>query len=218
MDAWSAKLGAMAAEWRGLQQHWRTQLVRWERCRLELESEEAVLRDQGQWTHGRCDYLGVLGKQRDELAHSRIVAWLLDPCAHHGFGVRVLRDVVAQAFGEVNADLRRARTRCEVALFGARLDIVVEAPGLCLVIENKVDAEEAEGQCDHYRDQLGRADARFMLLSPDGRRARTETAFVPLSYPQLKTILARALTDTPKGACGRHVAEDYLSTLTEEFS
>ena len=98
-----------------------------------------------------------------------------------------------------------------------RLDIVVEAPGLYLVIENKVDAEEGDGQCSYYCDHVQRPDARFILLSPDGRRAREAEAFEPLRFTQLAAILRQSLTDASNVAPGRRIAEDYLSTLNTEF-
>ena len=74
------------------------------------------------------------------------------------------------------------------------MDIVVEAPGLYLVIESKVDAEEA-GQCYYYSQHLS-ADALCVLLSPDGRlpaapKSSTEcdpetvNRFKPLRYSQV---------------------------------
>ena len=230
MSTIDAKFAALQTEWLTVRRHVREDIARWESCFGELEKEEAKLRDEGRWTHGRDDFLGVLGGHRDELTHSRMVAWLLDPCARHGLGSRVLAGVIQAAFGSSCdvSGLERAVTRREVPLVDGRLDIVVTAPGLYLVIENKVDAEEAEGQCAYYSEHLP-PDARCILLSPDGRVAKTRIGvheaeaeatndFQPLRYAQLAAILHQALAVVTNVASGRSVAENYLKTLKREFS
>lgn len=215
----AAKFAAMQAEWLVLRRKLQASTTRWEQTFAELEREEARLRDDGLWLHGREDFLGVLGWQRDELAHSRVVAWLLDPCARHGLGSRVLAGLLEEVFGSARSvlNLGRARTTCEVPLLDGRLDIVVKAPGLYLVIENKVDAEEGDEQCAYYSRHLS-ADAICILFSPDGRQSNAESSFRPLRYAQFAGVLRRALAGTTKQGPGRRIAEDYLQTLETEFS
>lgn len=212
-----AKFAAMLEEWSLLRRDAsRGEVERWERKFDELREEEWRLRDEGKWLHGRSDFLGVLRRQRDELAHPRMIAWLLDPCAYHGLGTRVLRGVVEKVFGpESGSRFERARTMCEVPLVDGRLDIVVEGAGFYLVIENKVDALEAEEQCAYYSRHLP-TEARCILLSPDGRTAGGATTFKSLRYTELASILREALAASPDGA-GRRVAECYLDTLDREF-
>jgi hypothetical protein len=210
---------AMQAEWRAVCDHARADVGFWEQRFVGLAREEAQLRDSGRWIHGRADYLGVMGKHRDELMHSRMIAWLLDPCARHGLGPRVLAGLLTDVFPD-SCELRgleRARTRCEVPLEEGRLDIVVESPGLYLVVENKVDAEEGDGQCAYYYEHVRRPDARFILLTPDGRKARGAEAFRPMRFTQLAAILRRALADVSSEGSGRQIVADYLSTLSMEF-
>lgn len=219
MSVIEAKFSVMQTEWLAARTNLRTNVGHWERRLIQLAQEENRLRDDGRWIHGRDDYLGVLGRHRDELAHSQMIAWLLDPCARHGLGTRVLAGILEKVYGTSGAlsELQRARIRCEVPLADKRLDIVVEAPGLYLVIENKVDAEEGVGQCAYYCEHVQHPDPRFILLSPDGRRARAAEAFMPLRFTQLAAILRRALADATSEGSGRRIAEDYLSTLSMEF-
>lgn len=230
MSTIEAKFAALQSEWLTVCHHVREDIAQWEFRFGELEEEEIKLRDEGRWTHGRDDYLGVLGRHRDELAHSRMIKWLLDPCARHGLGTRFLAGVIQTAFGSSCdvSGLERAVTRCEVPLVDGRLDIVVEAPGLYLVIENKVDAAEAENQCAYYAEHLP-PDAWCILLSPDGRLAKASLSthetdaevtneFQPLQYAQLAAILEEALVGTTSVTSGRSVAEHYLKTLKREFS
>ena len=211
----------LGAEWREIQRNRHTTAGHWETKLHVLRAEEGRLRDSGSWVHGRSDYLGVLGRHRDELAHSRMLAWLLDPCARHGLGTRVLAGVLRHASPDATLPLglERVNVFTEVVLGDGRLDIVVDAPSLYLVIENKVDAHEGEGQCAYYVEHVQRADARFMLLSPDGRGSRDTPEFTPLRFSQVAQILAAALRDAPDASDlgGRRIASDYLDTLRMEF-
>lgn len=213
-----AKFASMIAEWSvanelsvGLPAHWEQKFV-------ELQTDELRLRDAGRWIYGRDDFLGVLGRHRDELTHSRMIAWLLDPCAPHGFGTSILEELLATLHGHspVAPGLARVRTRCEVQLVDGRLDVVVEGPGLYLVIENKVDADESDEQCTYYSQHL-RLDSLCILLSPDGRESRTASTFKPLKYSKFADIIDQAMTRSPRSSNGREIVEDYLRTLRREF-
>jgi hypothetical protein len=220
-----ARRAALAQEWSSLASRGAVDIGRWEAAVERLRAEEHGLRAEGHWTRGRDDLLGVLGLHRDEVRHSRAIAWLLDPSAHHGLGTRVLAGLLATLFPDdasPPAALALARPRCEVPLLDGRLDIVVDAPGLHLVIENKVDAPEGPGQCEYYERHIQRPDARFVLLSPDGREARTaepgvRSGFRPLRYATLARLLDDALRSGPANARGRAAAEEYLRTLKREF-
>jgi hypothetical protein len=218
MNTNEAKFAELQKEWFTARRQVHENVQHWEDRFEELREEENKLRDEGRWIHGRDDFLGVLGWPRDELAHSRIIKWLLDPCARHGLGTRVLAGVIQKVFGSSYhvPRLERAVADCEVSLVDGRLDIVVDAPELYLVIENKVDADET-GQCAYYAEHL-RADARCILLSPDGREATATNKFKPMRYADLAEILQRVLAEVAIGASGRRVAEDYLQTLKREFS
>ena len=179
------------------------------------------LRAHGAWTHGRDDTFGILGIERSEIRHSAAIAWLFDPCGRHGLGDCVLAGFLHSAFGEEQFDgLTHARVRCEVAEADCRADIIVEAPGLKLVVENKVDADEGPRQCDTLFERF--VGARHVFLTPNGRAPETATgaaaaAFRTVSYRDLRKILQRSLLNRPSDGPGRHVAEDYLRTLKREF-
>ena len=218
----------LESEWRRIGDCSRALVADWEREIDNVASDERRLRSEGRWVRGRDDFLGVLGLHREEVRHSKIIAWLLDPCAPHGLGARVLAGVLRSAFGDevlaaLHEGLGSATPSCEVARGDARIDILVEAPGLTLVIENKVDALEGEGQCDAYFELFGRdPGARFILLTPTGRRPTSATCsaqeeFKTLGYGALRRIIRAALDQAPAGAGGRPIAEDYIRTLKQEF-
>jgi hypothetical protein len=213
---WEVAMGEIAREWRQIEQRTHACVASWTERLEGMTREEDALRAAGRWVRGRTDWLGVLGKQRDELVHSRMIAWLLDPCRPHGLGSRLLKAIAAEVSGEEVRDLERARVRCEVPVGEGRIDILVtREPDFHLLIENKVDADEASDQCRYYREHAEYPGARFVFLTPDGRRASDE-AFVCLSYRRLSALLAQVLRDAP-GAAARHIAEEYLRTLSQEF-
>jgi len=202
----------------------------WERALGMVEAEERRLRSEGKWARGRDDFMGVLGIHRAEIRHSRILAWLLDPCGRHGLGTQLLRALLAKTTnpgGDSDGGgaglLEEATSQCEVPIEGGRLDIVVEAPGLYLVIENKIDALESKRQCEHYFRTVSQPERRFLLLAPERRVLRTESqdvhdAFGICTYAELAVFLEEALGRGLAEASGRAVALDYLKTLRREFS
>lgn len=213
------QFSTIAQEWLALESRSLADVQRWQHRLAALLTEEEGLRDAGRWVHGRTDFLGVVGKHRDELVHSRLIGWLLDPCGHHGLGSSVLSAVLAAA-GLTPASpnlLCRARVRLEVPVAEGRLDIVVEAPGLYLVIENKVDASEGPGQCAYYVENVQHAFKCFILLTPDGRAADDAPVVRPLSYAAFARLLESAIAESSSSGDGRAVAVDYLRTLRMEF-
>lgn len=224
MTAMERAVSAMEATFSEMENEWRSDRTHthapgcalWEEQFDNLQREKWRLVEEGLWIHGRSDLLGVLGLERDELTHSRMIAWLLDPCARHGLGIRVLGGILELFQRPSDASLEQVRITREVSLLDSRLDIVVKAPRFHLVIENKIDAQEGAEQCATYSKHL--PDALCILLSPDGRQSNTESTFRPLRYAQLAAILRRALSETTNAESGRRVAEDYLLTLETEFA
>lgn len=214
-------------EWNGLASRTTVDLAHWPRVFDGMLADELHLRSDGRWTRGRDDFMGVLGIERAEVRHSRLIAWLLDPCGRHGLGSSFLVQLLSKAMspGEIESirpALAGASSSCEVPIEGGRLDIVVEAAGLYLVIENKVDAPEADRQCEYYFDTVTRAGRRFVFLTPDSRPLRTERedlreAFATCLYADLANMLEHALRSGDPNAAGRTVATEYLRTLRKEF-
>ena len=208
-------------EWRSLSEDPRATLDRWDAALERIAADEEALRARGSWVHGREDAFGVLGIERAELRHSAMIGWLLDPCGRHGFGPKILAALLKHAFPSEAFDrLAVARVQCEVARGDCRADIVVTWPGGSLVIENKVDAEEGERQCDILFEQF--SGARFILLSPKGRPpvsagGAASVAFQNLSYGTIRAVLAGVLQGARCDSVARQLAANYVVTLEKEF-
>jgi hypothetical protein len=228
IGAWQTRLDAARAEWRGA----RNVPLHFDRLASVKAEAEAII-DAGLWTSGPDDLLGVLGRRRDELAHSRVIGWLLVPTNRHGLGRRVLQGLLDHvwpgeallAHGPVIVELEEPRQAADEdgVMRAARADIVVRGETLCLVIENKVDAAEQPDQCERlywaFADQAD--DTRYLFLTRTGRpptTTRSPTATVAwrsIGYRDLRAILTVAIRDAERDAAstGPSSAIQYLATL-----
>lgn len=233
VDQWRSCLTELVVVWDQViagaqdERQWRRrqQVSLWRESFARLEARQTELQLAGRWLGGRADMLGIIGYSRRETVHSAMVAWLLDPTRRHGLGIAFLERILARCFpDEAFQGLEKARTECEVARDGPRVDIVVWAPDWTIVIENKVDAAENPGQCDAYFSAFAEdPDPHFVFLSPSGKRPRTATgdaaeAYRSLSYSGVIECLTEALRETAdSGVTGHAVAAQYLASLREEF-
>ena len=220
-------MAGAAAEWRAAVASRRVDVEAWERLASECAREQADLVSRGMWVSGPSDLMTVLGAQRNELAHSNVVAWLLSPAGRHALGNRLLLRLLEEGWsgpafpsppGEVVVVDR------EIVTGTRRADVVVRVDGVILVIENKVDAPESPGQCeDLYRLWLGAGpDVRFLLLSPSGRppqstrSAEAAEAWRSMSYRSLVAALELVAEHPGRGGSSAALRQ-YASTLVRAF-
>lgn len=199
----------------------------------ETKRQAEELIDTGRWSSGPADMLSVLGRQRDELTHSRLIGWLLIPTGRHGLGRAFLRaflDAVwpGEAFmasGPVTVEIETTASALDEdgQFRGARADIVVRGNDVTVVIENKLDAGEQPDQCErlYWSWAADPGDTRWLFLTPTGRPPVTATstaaraAWRTMSYAQLHTALNVALDQSqPTAAAGRPAVLQYLATLS----
>ena len=219
----------MDAEWQGIVQQSPaadTNVAAWNAEMERLCREHDALARSGRWVIGSDDLLSVIGRARYEVYHSAVIAWLLNPLGKHGLGTALLEALLGECGIGAVPDLHLARPEVEVQRGDTRADIVVFAPGMTLVIENKVDAGEQDRQCDRLHEKFeAEPGAVFVFITPTGRAPSTATGersnhWTNLSYRRLAELLERALDDSAaKGAAttGRATAQGYLVTLRREF-
>ncbi len=108
----------------------------------------------------------------DEMRLSKILAWLLNPHQTHGqrgLFLRLFLEAVGLKAHSENYD--RASVLTEVTIKDGRLDIVVSAPNLWIVIENKPWAGDQDNQLERYfahLDGIGTHDKKVVYLTPKG--------------------------------------------------
>lgn len=231
LEADESQIARLAAEWCAIvaeeQEHGTAEATAWEARVAELRAEHEALLRNGAWVGGPDDTLSILGIGRKELYHSALLAWLLDPQGRHGLGSGFLESLLRRCTSDPpTSEIHLARPALEVTRGDARADIVVTGPGLCLVIENKVDAGEQPRQCDRIFESFEREPgALFVFLSPSGRAPETATgsaqkAFQKMSYADIASMLRGALERVlAKGETGhgREVVSNYIATLERQF-
>jgi hypothetical protein len=188
-DEWSAVLASSASD--------EAVPADWAQSMDSMRREAASLRDQGRWRGGRRTLMHALGIQHSEVYLTAGLAWLLDPDGWHGLGSKVLSGLLGQ-LGLPSAIDYPVRVAVEETRSGGetRADLVVRMPGLTLLIESKVYAEEQPEQCDRLADAWATEQPVLVFLTLDGRPpgtdSTTEGRWHRLAWPQVAAVIAAA--------------------------
>ena len=164
-----------------------------------LLAEEKARRQQ---TAERFDVFEALRVDGYEMYHSRFIAYLLNPIAHHDQGDAFLNSFLkCLGLNFCPTSVRGASVETEAGLDSyGRIDIRIRlANGQIILIENKVDAQEDHCQLARYQKWLQRQDAppkfphQLVFLTPEGRRpesTRRPEKVICLSYLRLADWMA----------------------------
>jgi hypothetical protein len=156
---------------------------------------------------------------------SKILAWLLDSAGTHGQGSHFLGAFLRwlePPWGDLGTTEVRVETEFVIAA-GRKIDILLQAQGWTLAVENKPDAEDQPDQVDGYLAHLDRQGGprALLYLSGDGsppsersisvaaqaaRQSRGE--LLVKGYPELLPWL-----ETCKGLC----RADRVAVFLDEF-
>ncbi len=182
----------------------------------------------------RFNIFSVLRATNNELRHSNILAWLLQPNESHGLGDRFLRrwlmNLVRGATRErapTLAEIDSAEIRSvEVLREWRHIDVLVrirlhdeEHPWI-IAIENKVDATQGDDQLATYRRRVDDAfsDARRLLVFLTMfEEEPADGSWISADYATLAAVL-RAVVDENSERVGsqpRVLIENYLQTVRE---
>ncbi len=169
---------------------------------------------------------------RLETAHTRVLAWLLDPDKEHGFGTALLAALLRRVVGVPRSDgLGEVRLASEVMIGKSeamgRLDVLAAGTwgsadhgGWVLVIEAKINAWESERQLDKYDEWIdshaaGRETHR-VFLTPDGREPESGCdEWTALSFLELVNAFRKVyggLRQKP----GFHFLRFYLAGVLQD--
>jgi hypothetical protein len=170
--------------------------------------------------------------ENEEIRHSNTLAWLLNPNESHGLGDSVLRRVLSNILlGSEAPLLRLSSARVElmdlsdVAVFReeSHIDILVidNKEHWVLLIENKIHANEGQGQLARYRERIAKEYPKHELLrvflTLEGRLAEGDGAadYVPYGYTQFLGVLS-VLFEQKRSQLAEPVSvflEQYIDTL-----
>jgi hypothetical protein len=174
-------------------------------------------------------FLHVLGIKH-ETAHTKLLAWLLDPNADHGLGSEFLKGFCRLALGK-DIDLAGAVVDAECVQIESRPDIVVRTARHYIAVENKThECAFRESQiAKHIRGarRLCNSDGSspfIVLLIPDRERAGAPdfSASLPhcdrqrLDWRQVIALLNRVSTAAPKDAHARAFIPVYVDYVERE--
>lgn len=188
----------------------------------------------------------ALGKERDELTHSDLVALLFDPernrtahvaLKHFLSDVRAALDSLETKEEEGHERLLRVlttldsedRTSVRVHRELFFIDIVLEIKAgnekLVLAIENKIDALERKRQIADYQDTLltkyPSRDGIIVFLTPEGRPPGSATSSnvpcVSLGYDSVQSVIRRAQQTPALGARDWIALEELARHIKEEI-
>lgn len=176
-----------------------------------------------QWST-KFDAIEFLGRSRDELFHSRFLAWLLDPKGKHETGTYFLENFLRKTLEQAKAlaigkaaspEIEEADwTETHVQLewhhkadgHPGFLDILLVNKGekfLC-AIENKVFSSEHSGQLRRYRTALDKKfpedfTRHYVFLSPGGmppEQKEEQKHWVPETYATILELVEDTLEKT----------------------
>lgn len=172
---------------------------------------------------------------RWEKAHTRTLAWLLDPRKddEHGFGNTLLAALLGHLAGRDHFDrLQVERVVGEHFLDGSagegRLDVLAEGEWenmgervrWTLVIEAKIGASEGEGQLDKYDEWLdlhaGDRETYRVFLTPDARPPKTGCEeWKAFSFLELVKTFRKVYGEL-RHAPGFHFLRFYLAGVLQD--
>ncbi len=152
---------------------------------------------------GRFNIFEAVGMSRQEVKHSRFLAFLLDPAAPHGLGPTFLEWFLQETLAGAGA-AQLAVTPLDLHLWDLE-DTLVEAERqsvdilitnakrkFVVIVENKVNIGEHSDQLRRYRELMTRQYPGYsvvcLLLTPDGDDPSDEN-YIPVSYGQVATLV-----------------------------
>lgn len=166
---------------------------------------------------------------RLETAHTRTLAWLMNPEGEHGFGSCLL-EALLQRVSNRAGEVRVEHVASEFPISGSgetgRLDVLAEGTweeeprgGWILAVEAKVDAGEGKDQLTRYEAWLrnhaaGRTVYRVFLTPGRTPESATEE-WEMLSYLELVRIF-RVVYPKLRAAPGFHFLRFYLAGVLQD--
>lgn len=183
----------------------------------------------------------ALRADQNELKHSNMLAWLLDPEESHGlddlFVRRWLMRVLYQAslgsakpVGWVSPvavdvlDIDRIEVHREQDNIDLLFTIHTRTGGMWTVcIENKVNSKQGDDQLQRYFESVERrystSERRLYIFLTRSAEAPAHAEFIPVTYHDVSLVLASCLDErgSSMGAEPRLLAQHYHQLLAEDF-
>ena len=158
----------------------------------------------------------ILNLNRQEIRHSAMLAWLLNPQANHGLGIAPLKILLLQLVDSLSEndrinflltistlDSSDVDVTTESDTKTGRIDILIEMDSFVIGIENKIDTKDARGQLSKYatymKQQFPNKLSCLIYLTPEGAAPQElEDEVIPLSYMNIDALIEHLLISIPQ--------------------
>jgi hypothetical protein len=177
-----------------------------------------VAKTDGRWRKTQFNLFEVLGRPRLELAHSRFLAWLLDPLESHGFDDAFLRGFMRKSgILEMPSTVDLTVSR-ELKFDDGRFDIHIKGDRWCLVVENKIDAVLSSDQRDRYQKYcaslIGRGQQAWLVYVTPSERPPSGYW---LSYRGIRQMLEQIMELLSPPRAARMAIEQFCEHVFAEY-
>ena len=172
---------------------------------------------------------GVLDYGRLEKAHTKFLAWLLDPTGNHGFD-RIILDCFLSCLEISPKDFDCLKVKAESITDEYKfIDILINGKingaGVVIAIEAKIDACESENQLDNYDQYLSQYIDHHIfkvVLAPGGFQIKTgnrnnEKWRLLTFFKLAKELRITFLKDLNPRMEGYYIFRHYLTCLLKDL-
>ena len=200
-----------------------------ERALNEFLDDISCLNELKKWETG-FNIFDVLNIARNEIRHSNVLSWLLNPNGDHGLGDSVLYGVLSEMLA-FNPESKFKQTKLlllDLKSFDVRREeehidllLVSQKEKFVIAIENKTFTGEHDNQLSRYMRYVEKHfsgfDALYLYLTPHGDESSDSENWLALSYDAIYKSVEKALNET-------HVEDDvnafinnYLEILRRDI-
>ena len=182
---------------------------------FKLLQDEYVKRKS---TADKFNPIELLKLQNDELTHSNILAWALDPLETHNQGDLFFKYFLKNIPFKISYQPYDYKVLREYSGIESIIDILIYGPQFILYIENKVSSPEGPNQSHReYKDLLRLAEGMkiknigAIYLNPSGRMPENRN-WIPVSYRSLANCFRQSIPEV-KAQYVRLFISSWISVL-----
>ncbi|MBI5266365.1 MAG: PD-(D/E)XK nuclease family protein [candidate division Zixibacteria bacterium] len=177
----------------------------------------------------RPNLLSIFRVEDNELTHSNVLAWLLDPRGNHGLGGAFLKQILKVVFGagfhggidEFEIDSMNLRD-VQILREWQNIDLFIHADRFTVCIENKLWSGEHSNQLSKYRHTITSAYPKhqnaFVYLTPYGAiptDGQDACIYQTMAYSDVTEQLEQTVRIHREKLSARvlHLIEDYITVI-----
>lgn len=200
-----------------------------EKALNEFLNDISCLNELKKWETG-FNVFDVLNIARNEIRHSNVLSWLLNPNGDHGLGDLILYGVLSEML-VLNPESKFKQTKLlllDLSSFDVRREeehidllLVSQKEKFVIAIENKTFTGEHDNQLDRYKKYVekyfGGYDALYIYLTPHGDESSDSENWLALSYDAVYKSVEKALNETHVENDVKVFISDYLEILRRDI-